>query len=612
MFHVIIHKLTEEIDRKEPSEKILALREYLRLHPATVIVDSFDAVHLVTSRARSCEALGRIIQRRHLELAHSNTNNVCSYDRSSSCCFSQPRFVAVRHEDHAMGPDRIMRMMTEAGFGFPVICKPVEACGTPNSHSMAVVVSAAGLDLVQPPCIVQEYRDHDEIFFKVYVMGDEVMVFRRPSLPNLDALALQIQQNINHAANDRLLGRTELNSNHRITPMMCHNNGCSNDESKPENEVGHVPRQEHRTIINPAADGTERYLGLRSVAFDSRFAYPTASDFIDPNFNDAVVNPSGHHNVISDAGNSDSSMSIEVLAVDNDIDEICTLSSGGNSSGALMTSKVLPIPPSSSSRSQSPLPIVVPLSSFESRSRCTSTTVSPSITMMITPQPGDSNGNDSRSSSAVRRTSSILSSEGRARKPSGKDLIGACPLHTLPNVSVATTLSSSCVSVDETTATATVCALLTTDCIDESSSSSSASSEEKGSVNGLDTISSINNTAILTRGCQCHDVDRAKIKETKCMCVADKGKNNILDTAPAPAAHDQLQHVQHQHGFDFALSASNLGNLSQGKTNEYPSVVLYVQLFTFFLFLLLCLQNGFEPPPRQLVPSLVSLFLDLM
>jgi hypothetical protein len=68
--------------------------------------------------------------------------------------FTQPKFVVVGTEQPS-APEDIVRLMGSAGFGFPVICKPVEACGTPNSHSMAVVVSAAGLDLVQPPCVVQ-------------------------------------------------------------------------------------------------------------------------------------------------------------------------------------------------------------------------------------------------------------------------------------------------------------------------------------------------------------------------------------------------------------------------------------------------------------------------
>jgi hypothetical protein len=41
---VIIHKLTEDIDRKESEEKIAALNAYLKARPKTEIVDSLDAV----------------------------------------------------------------------------------------------------------------------------------------------------------------------------------------------------------------------------------------------------------------------------------------------------------------------------------------------------------------------------------------------------------------------------------------------------------------------------------------------------------------------------------------------------------------------------------------
>ena len=47
------------------------------------------------------------------------------------------------------------------------------------------MLSPAGLAAVQPPCVLQQFHDHAGRFFKVYVIGDEVMVFERPSLPDL-------------------------------------------------------------------------------------------------------------------------------------------------------------------------------------------------------------------------------------------------------------------------------------------------------------------------------------------------------------------------------------------------------------------------------------------
>ena len=95
-------------------------------------------------------------------------------------------------------------------------------------------MSPEGFNSMTPPFLVQEYRDHNESFFKVYVINDEVMAFRRPSLPNLDDLAVL-------AGNKRNTSRKR---------SMC----C---------------------LLKPP------YIGLKNVAFDSRYAYPTAYDFKD-------------------------------------------------------------------------------------------------------------------------------------------------------------------------------------------------------------------------------------------------------------------------------------------------------------------------------------------
>lgn len=81
--------------------------------------------------------------------------------------------------------NEIVLLMKETGLTFPVICKPDIACGTPTSHNMVVVVSPSGFTMVTQPCIVQQYIDHDDNFFKVYVIGNDIMYYQRPSTPNL-------------------------------------------------------------------------------------------------------------------------------------------------------------------------------------------------------------------------------------------------------------------------------------------------------------------------------------------------------------------------------------------------------------------------------------------
>ena len=117
-FDVIIHKLTEDIDRKESSDKMKALEKYLKHHPRTAIVDPIDSVRKVISRHRTCQHLSDI------EKA-----------MGKQCPFRQPRYVVF--EDTAVSSsEETLRVLNDHGLTFPIICKPVEACGTAISHHM--------------------------------------------------------------------------------------------------------------------------------------------------------------------------------------------------------------------------------------------------------------------------------------------------------------------------------------------------------------------------------------------------------------------------------------------------------------------------------------------
>ena len=117
---MIIHKLTEDIDidRKESIEKITALKLYLKTYPKTVIVDSLDSVRKVISRKSCSESLANITKK-----------------MKNSCPFSQPNFFVVKSEEEGSARN-VLCLMSLNDIGFPVMCKPVEACGTPNSHRM--------------------------------------------------------------------------------------------------------------------------------------------------------------------------------------------------------------------------------------------------------------------------------------------------------------------------------------------------------------------------------------------------------------------------------------------------------------------------------------------
>lgn len=177
-YHIILHKLTEDIrsSDEDSKHKIRAIQQYLKRYPATVMVDSIESVEKVTSRARVCQVIQDIL------------NNLSMIRKS---LFRQPKFVIVeRHED-------LYEKVSSSHLRFPLICKPIEACGTANSHNLVVALNQEGLSLMSCPCIVQEYHDHGANFFKVYVIGSTVKVYRRSSLPDLQRLLLNPDNALN-------------------------------------------------------------------------------------------------------------------------------------------------------------------------------------------------------------------------------------------------------------------------------------------------------------------------------------------------------------------------------------------------------------------------------
>lgn len=61
-------------------------------------------------------------------------------------------------------------------------CKPKEKnlSRTADSHKMVIVLSENGFDGVKSPFLIQQYYDHDEEFYKCYVIGEEdVMVSKQ-------------------------------------------------------------------------------------------------------------------------------------------------------------------------------------------------------------------------------------------------------------------------------------------------------------------------------------------------------------------------------------------------------------------------------------------------
>jgi hypothetical protein len=81
-------------------------------------------------------------------------------DRGELCCalegvVRQPRFLVVRS---STGATELAELVRKAGLRFPLVCKPLTACGTSESHLLTVVQADDGLASQSSPLLVQASR----------------------------------------------------------------------------------------------------------------------------------------------------------------------------------------------------------------------------------------------------------------------------------------------------------------------------------------------------------------------------------------------------------------------------------------------------------------------
>nr|XP_039324685.1 inositol-tetrakisphosphate 1-kinase isoform X3 [Saimiri boliviensis boliviensis] len=166
---VIIHKLTDvilEADQNDSQslELVHRFQEYIDAHPETIILDPLPAIRTLLDRSKSYELIRKIE-------AYMEDDRICS-----------PPFMELT----SLCGDDTMRLLEKNGLAFPFICKTRVAHGT-NSHEMAIVFNQEGLNAIQPPCVVQNFINHNAVLYKVFVVGESYTVVQRPSLKNFSA-----------------------------------------------------------------------------------------------------------------------------------------------------------------------------------------------------------------------------------------------------------------------------------------------------------------------------------------------------------------------------------------------------------------------------------------
>eukprot|EP00591_Stephanopyxis_turris_P002146 CAMPEP_0195525670 /NCGR_PEP_ID=MMETSP0794_2-20130614/26223_1 /TAXON_ID=515487 /ORGANISM="Stephanopyxis turris, Strain CCMP 815" /LENGTH=634 /DNA_ID=CAMNT_0040656173 /DNA_START=206 /DNA_END=2110 /DNA_ORIENTATION=+ len=210
-FDAILHKLTEDIltistaasnsrpdgttnapsvrkqsptpsKEAEAQTRVQRLVNYKQNHPSCCLVDHPTNIQTVMNRA---------------DIANILQTCLLGVYTASGKTVGTPRFIISRNSSSSQ--HELSQQIQTSGLNYPLIIKPLTAAGTSQSHKMVIALSkslettmkeeqesnATTITNLLPPCLVSEYINHDAKLYKIYVLGDNVQVFERESLPNL-------------------------------------------------------------------------------------------------------------------------------------------------------------------------------------------------------------------------------------------------------------------------------------------------------------------------------------------------------------------------------------------------------------------------------------------
>lgn len=179
-YDALLHKRTDDFvgALTADAESVARLRDFRKmLTPSVVPVDDLAGIPKLIDRA---------------EMSFAVENAIDASSKAAKKVLRSLRWAVVRAD-----APRASLESTFGSFDFPVIIKRRLACGTPESHEMAIAhdlgaaVETARTMLRDARCndsfsrslFVQEFvRNHGALLFKVYVIGDRVSVQTRVSV----------------------------------------------------------------------------------------------------------------------------------------------------------------------------------------------------------------------------------------------------------------------------------------------------------------------------------------------------------------------------------------------------------------------------------------------
>lgn len=166
-FDLIIQKLTEYMaaaikGSKDAMKTLKGVEMYINDHPEVIVIDPMESVRKLFDRTTSYQIM------KECEILEEGVRVLI------------PNFAQIDELDFKQN----LMKIENAGVSYPMVCKTVIGHGSESCHEMAVIFNEEGLKDLMPPCVVQQFVNHNAVLFKVFVAGNNHYIVERPSIKN--------------------------------------------------------------------------------------------------------------------------------------------------------------------------------------------------------------------------------------------------------------------------------------------------------------------------------------------------------------------------------------------------------------------------------------------
>ncbi|KAJ5077100.1 inositol-tetrakisphosphate 1-kinase [Anaeramoeba ignava] len=173
----VLHKLTYEIAESNFGNKIS--KEFIEkfqkytLETNIKVIEPIELIEIFTDREKTMKKFSEYLKNKKIE------NFKCS-----------PHIILNNKEDAEKAINEKTHLQ------FPVICKPINACGTQSSHNLTIIANENGLKKYSNfPSLIERFFNHNAIVYKLYIIGNFSHWIMKNSLPDIPFENLNLFEN---------------------------------------------------------------------------------------------------------------------------------------------------------------------------------------------------------------------------------------------------------------------------------------------------------------------------------------------------------------------------------------------------------------------------------